>query len=67
MKNIGLVLEGGGTRGVYSTDVDDIIRSSQNINASMIEHDINKLNEYYEIGWLQGIDEIEKIKDFLEV
>jgi len=67
MKNIGLVLEGGGTRGVYSTDVDEIIRPSQNINASMIEHDIDKSNKCYEIGWLQGIDEIQKVKDFLEV
>lgn len=38
----------------------------QNINASMIEHDIDKLNKYYEIGWRQGVDEIQKVKDFLE-
>jgi len=36
------------------------IRSSRNINASMIEHDIDTSNKCYEIGWLQGIDEIQK-------
>ncbi|WP_028854961.1 patatin-like phospholipase family protein [Psychrilyobacter atlanticus] len=37
----------------------------KNINASMIEHDIDKLNKYYKIGWMQGVDEIQKVKDFL--
>lgn len=38
----------------------------KNINASMIERDIDKLNKYYEIGWMQGVDEIQNVKDFLE-
>jgi len=33
---------------------------------SIVEQDVEKLDEYYRMGWKQGVEEVERIKEFLQ-
>lgn len=73
---IGLILEGGAMRGMYTAGVLDVfmenkkeifvIRPTRTINIKRIEKNVNKLQQMYDLGREDCKNILEDLKQFLK-